>query len=166
MARRGESRTRRKARDAGDLVSNDGLLLRDSFRMFRKALQRRLGDSAGISVAHYWVLRTLYIEDGLTPIELGSRLGIEKPGISSLIQSMEKQGLIRRQRNVEDRRKLNLFLTEDGEKMRDAVLGCAREVNARASGTIPRRELDRMRRVIRLMMANLASAYELDTDEA
>jgi MarR family transcriptional regulator, organic hydroperoxide resistance regulator len=148
-----------------DIPGGDGLLLRDSFRLFRKALQTLLAAETGVTVAQYWVLRTLWIEDGITHIELGQKLGIEKAGITSIIQNMEKQGLILRRRNDTDRRKFNLFLTERGKTLREPVLACARRVNARAAGSIPASELKQMRSVIRRMMRNVVEAYDLPIDE-
>jgi DNA-binding MarR family transcriptional regulator len=148
-----------------DIPGGDGLLLRDSFRLFRKALQTLLAAETGVTVAQYWVLRTLWIEDGITHIELGQRVGIEKAGITSIIQSIEKQGLIVRRRNDEDRRKFNLFLTERGKTLREPVLACARQVNARAAAAIPAGELEQMRSVVRRMMRNVAGAYDLPIDE-
>ena len=71
-----------------DIPGGDGLLLRDSFRLFRKALQTLLAAETGVTVAQYWVLRTLWIEDGITHVELGQRLSLEKAGITSLIQNL------------------------------------------------------------------------------
>jgi DNA-binding MarR family transcriptional regulator len=155
----------KSSRITDDIPGGDGLLLRDSFRLFRKALQTLLAAETGVTVAQYWVLRTLWIEDGITHIELGQRVGIEKAGITSIIQNMEKQGLILRRRNDEDRRKFNLFLTERGRALREPVLACARQVNARAAAAIPASELKQMRSVVRRMMRNVAGAYDLPIDE-
>lgn len=53
--------------------------------------------------------------------DLQSRLYISKPAISQLLKSMEKAGYIRREINLENRRKLNVTLTEEGQ----AVLSSA-----------------------------------------
>lgn len=74
-------------------------------------LHRRVGNR----VSRQRVLKILLEHGALTQCELQERLGIQAGSFSELAARMEKRGLIRREKDIEDRRRVVLRLTEDGE---------------------------------------------------
>ena len=54
--------------------------------------------------------------DGVSPGEICSRFGLDVSRVTRLTQSLEREGLLRRERNPQDRRYVQLYLTEDGLK--------------------------------------------------
>jgi DNA-binding MarR family transcriptional regulator len=78
-------------------------------------------EKAGMSLAQYRILIHLFFAQNmsergeLNPSEISERQGVSRNTISSLIRSLENDGLIDRRLDKEDRRKFNISLTEKGE---------------------------------------------------
>ena len=75
--------------------------------------------AADLSVAQFDVLVHLGAAEGLTQQELADSLLVTKGNISQLIAKMERRGLIRR---CQDGRAMNLFLTDEGRRLRETVV--------------------------------------------
>jgi Transcriptional regulators len=54
---------------------------------------------------------------GLRVSDIASSLGVSAPAITQLLGELEKQGLIRREMDTEDRRAVRVFITESGIAM-------------------------------------------------
>jgi DNA-binding MarR family transcriptional regulator len=82
-----------------------------------------------------------------------------EPTTLSAIAAMEKQGLVRRERNVADRRKINVFLTEKGRTLEAELLPSAIEVVQMATRplSLPEQEafLGMLRRMQFVLRADL-----------
>ena len=74
-------------------------------------LHRRVGKRA----SRQRVLKILQENGALTQSELRKRLGIQAGSFSELAAKMEKRGLIRREKDADDRRRVVLCLTEEGK---------------------------------------------------
>ena len=73
-------------------------------------LHRRVGKRA----SRQRVLKMLLADESLTQGELRKRLGIQAGSFSELAARMEKRGLIEREKDRSDRRRVILRLTEQG----------------------------------------------------
>ena len=85
-----------------------GYLIRDTFRAFNRLLHDLI-EAHGVAIGHWYFLRELWVEDGLTQRELSRRAGIMEPTTAAAVTAMEEKGLISRERNPDDRRKVNIF---------------------------------------------------------
>lgn len=54
--------------------------------------------------------------------ELAETLSVTKPAFTALADTLEKQGIVRRERHPDDRRAWLLALTEDGEAARQSLM--------------------------------------------
>ena len=61
-----------------------------------------------------WLIRT---NPGMSLRELAAEEGISAPALSGHVDRLEKAGLIERVRDTEDRRRVGLTLTEEGERL-------------------------------------------------
>ena len=61
-------------------------------------------------------LTQIALRDGITQRELMERLGIQPSSMSELMGKLENANLIRREESTEDRRNVNVFITEEGRK--------------------------------------------------
>lgn len=93
-----------------DICQNSNALYAMFFRCSH-ILHRRVG----IRASRQRVLKLLFDHGALTQRELQERLGIQAGSFSELATRMEKRGLIKRERDGEDRRRIVLRLTEEGE---------------------------------------------------
>lgn len=82
-------------------------------------LRRRLADvveGRGLTLQQYNVLRILrgVHPEPLPTLEIRERLIERTPGVTRHLDRLEGQGLVRRQRNPEDRRVVDCWITEAG----------------------------------------------------
>ncbi|WP_263260962.1 MarR family transcriptional regulator [Pseudomonas sp. RIT-PI-S] len=89
-----------------------GMQLAQLSRGWRAELDRRLA-GLGLSQARWLVLLHLArFETAPTQRELAQSVGVEGPTLARLLDSLETQGLVRRQAVVEDRRAKQISLSE------------------------------------------------------
>ena len=98
--------------------------------LLRRALSRRI-ESRGISVAQYNVLRILRGagETGLPTLAVRDRLVEEAPGITRLIDKLEKAGFVSRLSDAKDRRTVRCRITPGGLRLLEELEPGVREVH-------------------------------------
>ncbi len=111
----------------------------------------------GIAVNHYFYLRALFEQDGLTPAELSARIGMDRATVTNVLDTMQAQDLVRRAPHPHDRRRVCIFLTARGEGLREPVLDAMATVNATAVEGISAAEFEHFRTTIEKIIANLTS---------
>ena len=134
-----------------------GHMVRNAHRAFQRELEAEIS-VYGISRGQWYFLRALWIEDGITQRELSDRVGMMEPTTVVALAGMEKAKLIRRERSKADRRKVLVYLTARGEKLRDLLLPVAKSVSDRASTGVSQKDLATFHRVLARMTANLDKA--------
>jgi DNA-binding MarR family transcriptional regulator len=117
-----------------------GYQIRRTHRMVQRALQLRI-EAHGVTLGMWYFLRALWDEDGLTQRELSDRVGTMEPTTLSAIALMERSGFVHRARNVEDRRKVNVYLTDRGRALQRELLPAGIAVVETATRTFSPREL-------------------------
>src|SRR6184192_2355285 len=103
-------------------------LTKEAWRGFVRALQRRLA-AHGVSFGHWTFLRILWEHDGLTQRELSREAGVMEPTTFAALKAMERLGYIARGSSPGNRRKVPIFLTEEGRALKRALVPLAEEVN-------------------------------------
>lgn len=131
-----------------------GYLLRDTYRAFTKILQARIS-AHGVTIGQWYFLRALWDEDGLTQRELSQRVGMMEPTTVTALNGMERKGYVKRVRNTEDKRKVNIYLTDKGRALRNVLLPHAVDVNIRAVAGVPAEDVEAVRRTLNAMKRNL-----------
>jgi DNA-binding MarR family transcriptional regulator len=98
-----------------------GRTLSDGFKKWNKLAERNLSDTE-LTLSELWALRLL---SGLGPcsmIMLAKEQGMTAPGMTIVIDKLERAGLARRVRSDADRRTINVAITgKGGEKLRRAL---------------------------------------------
>jgi len=154
------ARLNRKTRESNNanvdfpLAESSGFLVRDANRAFQRLLEKRIAPY-GVARGQWYFLRVLWSEDGLSQRELSTRVGTMEPTTVIALRSMEKSGLIRRERSSDDKRRSQVWLTAKAQRLRDELLAIARGITDAAEDGISRDELAQFRRVIRRMTENL-----------
>ena len=137
-----------------DPAASPGYIVRETHLAFAKALRARL-QPHGMTPGQYFFLRTLWIEEGLSQRELSRRVGTTEPTTASALRLLDKKGLVRRVRNRDDRRTINIYLTPAGRGLKDELLTHAIDINAAAVAGLPQAEIDRALELLRQMHENL-----------
>jgi len=129
-------------------------LLKDSHRSLSRVLAARISPS-GVTIGQWHFLRALWQEDGLTQRELSQRVGMMEPTTVTALNGMEKRGLVERVRNAQDRRKMNIFLTERGRALQAQLQPLEDEISKVAIRGIPPQEKQMLLRLLRVVILNL-----------
>jgi len=82
-------------------------------------VRKRLGDALieqGLDLPSYDVLSAVFRFPGLTQTELADKLLVGRSNLSMLLPDMEKQGVLRREPDKNDKRIRRVFLSAKGEK--------------------------------------------------
>jgi DNA-binding MarR family transcriptional regulator len=105
-----------------------GLLIRDTMMHLQVLVRARIKDD-DLSTAQYFLLRILWETEGLSQRELSDRVCTTEPTTQSAILRMEKQGLVKRARNEEDKRAYRVYLTQKGRNLQHKLVPSMNEIN-------------------------------------
>jgi len=109
----------------------------------------RLLKEHGLTPSQYNVLRILRGLAAPTPIlEIAERMLTETPGITGLIDRLEKLGLVRRQRCEEDRRVVYVVLDAKAETVLGELDAPMKELQARLFEGLSQTELNTLSRLL------------------
>ncbi|WP_312306938.1 MarR family transcriptional regulator [Pulveribacter sp.] len=75
-------------------------------------------DALGLTYPQYVALLALWERDGLTVSELGERLFLDSGTLTPLLKRLEAAGLVARQRDAQDERRVRITLTPEGRALR------------------------------------------------
>ena len=104
----------------GCVVTNIEQAYRNLARVYEHTVQ-----ALGLNVLEWYALRALYRQDGLSASQLAAQVCRHPSSMTGLLDRMERKGLVRRRIAPDDRRSVQIFLTEQGQALREQVLAVA-----------------------------------------
>ena len=110
----------------------------------------------GVTPGQFPVLMCLWKQDGLTQRELYQRVHIEQATMSNTLGRMERDGLIRRKPDPDDRRASRVLLTAKGRKLEAKIADATKTVDAIAQGKLKKKDTKAMMVLMAEMIENLA----------
>jgi MarR family transcriptional regulator, organic hydroperoxide resistance regulator len=131
-----------------------GVLLRNADMTFNRALRDELARH-NITFSQFQHLWQLFGGADLTQVELSRRIGIEAASSTAVLDQLERRKLIRRARDANDRRRINVTLTPAGRALEPPLTDCAVRVNAIARKGFSEREIDLLFVGIQRVVKNL-----------
>lgn len=131
-----------------------GYKIRYAYRAFVRALAEELGPYR-VTTGQWSALRVLWEEEGLSQVELAQRMMVEKASLTPVLKAMATQGLITRIRNADDRRKVNIFLTAAGRRLKNKILPLVGKINNRATRRLSAAEVHQLHTLLARLMINL-----------
>ncbi len=105
-----------------------GYLARIVSRRFVMVVEKRISQFE-ITVGQYVLLRLLWTKDGEAQHRLGTKLGICEPTVAIGVRKLELIGLVRREKNVENRREMLVHLTHVGRNLRSSLESISHDTN-------------------------------------
>ena len=75
----------------------------------------------GLTYPQYLVMLVLWEQDGMTVSELGERLFLDSGTLTPLLKRLEASGLLARERDAQDERRVRVTLTGPGRALRGAA---------------------------------------------
>jgi MarR family transcriptional regulator, organic hydroperoxide resistance regulator len=140
------------------LARSIGSQLKQTYRYFERELQHRL-TPYDIQVGMWYFLRALWEEDGLSQRELSDRAASTPSATAEQLGKMEERGLIERRRSENDKRKILVYLTAEGQRLRPMLLPYAQGVNAVALEGMSEGEIGFLRIALARMKQNFTDHW-------
>lgn len=114
-------------------------LLRRAWYGLNQAFRRRIAH-LGVTPDQFTVLRTLIEQDGITQSELTSEISSDPNTVASLVNRMEKAGLIERETHERDRRANRLRVSGRGKSRYEAARAAAVKLQSEVLEVLPREQ--------------------------
>lgn len=76
----------------------------------------------GLRMRHYRLIRMLWADGSQRQSAVGAALGIDRTSVVALIDELETAGLVRRERDPDDRRSYCIVLTAKGRRVADKAI--------------------------------------------
>jgi MarR family transcriptional regulator, organic hydroperoxide resistance regulator len=130
----------KKAADDGSLMPLLGL----AFWRMKQAFEREMG----LSAATWFLLTMLIGEDGMSQGEVSHRFEVDPSRITRLAQRLEKEGLLRRERDPGDNRVVRLHATEEGHRLIESRRECRERFEVRIRQEFDQEEIAEFRRML------------------
>ncbi len=112
------------------------LLLRRAWYGLNQAFRRRI-THLGITPDQFTVLRTLLENEGITQRELTQLMTSDPNTVASLLERMEKAGLLERRKHEQDRRALRIRLKPSGKNKYEEAREIAVALQTEILATLP-----------------------------
>lgn len=94
----------------------------------------------GLTVSSGFILLNID-KEGTPSTQLGPKMGMEPTSLSRTLKTMEDKGLIRRESDAKDKRKVLIFLTQKGIDQRRIAKHVVLDFNERLMSSIPKGKL-------------------------
>lgn len=104
-----------------------------------------------LTPVQYAVLYCLWENNKKSPKEIAERLKLENSTISGILERMEKKDLIKRMISKEDRRFIQIMLTEKGAALEEDVLAAVDKVNEEVMSVFSKEECENLKTQLRLL---------------
>ena len=79
-------------------------------------------DEIDLTYTQYITMMVLWEHQSLSVKQLGAKLYLDSGTLTPVLKTLEKKGLLRRERSKEDERNLIVTLTEEGELLKDKAV--------------------------------------------
>jgi DNA-binding MarR family transcriptional regulator len=110
----------------------------------------------GLTPFHWVVLCCLWEEDGLPTSTICGKLQQVGGTLTGVLDRMEERSLIRRERDVRDRRIWRIWLTEEGNRLKEVLPPLAKSLIDQAMDGIPEADRQHLSRMLDQIIANMS----------
>ena len=114
----------------------------------------------GMRFSYRHVLKPLMENDSLTQLELVNITKLKAPTISITLRNMEREGIVSRKKNDNDRRETHVAITDKGKKLYKKVLDVLAKAEKITLNGLTDKELKTMRNTITKLCNNLNEAMK------
>lgn len=140
-----------------DLDKAIAFAIQQAHERLRATLYREFHDHGLEITPEQWIVLVLLWErEGRTPSELSDATLRDRPTMTRILDTMERNGLITRQPTPEDKRGRVVRLTRDGRTLRAPLMARARRIVKRIERGIAETDLRVTRRTLKKIFENLA----------
>lgn len=130
-----------------------GFVLQDVARLMRRDFNRRVQD-LGLTQAQWQILLRLKVLEGIRQSKLAEMMEMQPISVTRLIDRMESSGWVERRPDPQDRRAVNLYLTDKVEPIIEKMKARGAETRRLAFTGISPEDQDRLFELMQTMRAN------------
>ena len=136
--------------------------MRLTLAKLRDRLRERLAEE-DLPWGVWLFMRALWEEDELTQRDLTIKVGMRQPTTVVAVRTMKRLGLVRLKRDAEDRRKVFIYLTDKGKRLRNKLLPDVDDLNNKvALRGFAEKETEELKRLLMKMYRNLSDESQGD----
>jgi len=135
-----------------------GWRLRRAHMAFSRGFRQELA-KADVSFGQFVHLEKLWENDGPTQAELSRAVGIETASSTTILDELERRAFVTRVRNPQDRRKINVYLTDAGRALEPVLLERARAVNLQAKTGLNHQQVEQLFALLETVTDALNEVY-------
>jgi DNA-binding MarR family transcriptional regulator len=116
-----------------------------------KRLVATIERESGVGGMKWFLLTVLDRRDGLSQGEFTQEYEMDPSRVTRTAQSLEADGLIRRERDAEDNRVMRMYLTEEGSEVLDKLPEINEGLRRRVRSVLGEEEFEELRRMLGLL---------------
>lgn len=141
-----------------DVLTVSFQVVRLSTRLVQR-LEAEVHHPAGWSMAGFRVMFCVWVADELVSSEIARLSGLSRAAVSSALNTLERDGLIARYRESEDRRVVTVRLTPEGESRLVTAYEQQNQVEQEFFGALSRADLRRFGDYLRTLVVQPRSRH-------
>lgn len=126
-----------------------------AIRTYRNFAQKRLRDHGyKITIDQWLIIKSIMENPGISQQEIGEKVFKDNASVTRIIELLVKSEYLDREVNLNDRRKSNLKVTEEGKSIIEKVHGLVVENRKTALTGISSKDLEIMNRTLKTIIEN------------
>jgi DNA-binding MarR family transcriptional regulator len=126
-----------------------------SFEVLQRYLEVELRHS-DVSLIRFNIMSTLYKNGGeMTPSEISESVFREKNSITSVLNTLEREGVVRREPSASDRRSVKVVITDKGWQEANRLSPIAQALSREALGCVDKDKVEDLVEIMRAMREKL-----------
>jgi DNA-binding MarR family transcriptional regulator len=133
-----------------------GYLVHEVTRLLNREFDQRMLP-LGLTRAQWWVLASLYFDDGVMQTELARDLGFSKVALGGLLDRLEAKGWVERRPHPADRRANLVYRTAKVEGLLATMRDVAEEINRDLVSALSPQEHKQLVASLQTLKATLAA---------
>jgi len=111
-----------------------------------------------VSLIRFNIMSTLFKNGGeMTPSEIAESVFREKNSVTAVINTMERQGVVRREPSPDDRRSVKVVITEKGWQEANRLNPIAQELSREALSCMDKEQVENLVSMMRTLRESLMS---------
>lgn len=138
-----------------NLFKSHGFMINRLANTGSNQLENELMRKFDVTLSQWAVLSIVWEEEGITLSTIQEVLHVKVSTASGVIKRMEKRGLIKRVQNENDKREINLFLTEESKAIEKDVIKSVKEYNNRLLKDFTKEEKEQFMRFLQRGFRNI-----------
>ncbi len=87
----------------------------------RRRVMTPLYISMGLSIIQVSTMRATHDHPGLMQKQLAEAVGVSPPAMVGILRGLEERGLLESRRNAKNRRIIQIYVTDEGEKLLEQI---------------------------------------------